>query len=114
MAPQTTHCAEEPDLAQAACMQDVYAEDLVHRAPGDASTLAPMEAAFGPLAHAWLAAETGAGQEGTLAQTGGALQCIREEEGQEVSAKPSSTAGALLLAISCSALTCMHAHIIMQ
>ena len=43
------------------CTQDVYAEDLVHRSPGDASTLTPIETAFEPLAQSWVAAETDTG-----------------------------------------------------
>ncbi len=35
-------------------------EDLLHRNPGNASTLAPAEAAFAPLVKAWVAAEPGA------------------------------------------------------
>ena len=35
-------------------------EDLLHRNPGNASTLAPAEAAFAPLVAAWVAAEPGA------------------------------------------------------
>lgn len=38
-------------------MQDVYAEDLMHRSPRDASTLAAIESGFEPLAKAWVAAE---------------------------------------------------------
>lgn len=38
-------------------MQDVYAEDLVHRSPGDVSTLTPIETAFEQLARSWVAAE---------------------------------------------------------
>ncbi len=37
--------------------QDVYVEDLLHRDPGDPSTLAPAEAAFAPLVRAWMEAE---------------------------------------------------------
>lgn len=37
-------------------MQSVYEEDLVHRQPGDASTLSPTEAMF-PAAHDWVANE---------------------------------------------------------
>lgn len=43
--------------------QDVYAEDLVHRSPGDASTLTPIETAFQPLVQSWVAAEVDAGAE---------------------------------------------------
>ena len=39
-------------------LQDVYAEDLVHRTPGDTSTMAPMERAFEHLAAQWVEAET--------------------------------------------------------
>ncbi len=42
------------------CVQDVYAEDLVHRSPGDASTLTAIESAFQPLTQAWVAAEVDA------------------------------------------------------
>ena len=35
-------------------------EDLLHRNPGNAATLAPAEAAFAPLVKAWVAAEPGA------------------------------------------------------
>ena len=38
-------------------MQDVYAEDLVHRSPGDASTLAAVESGFEPLATSWVEIE---------------------------------------------------------
>lgn len=36
--------------------QDVYVEDMIHRNPGDASTLAPMEQPFA-IAHQWVAEE---------------------------------------------------------
>lgn len=36
-----------------AVLQSVYEEDLVHRMPGDASTLSPIEAQF-PVAHTWV------------------------------------------------------------
>ena len=78
-------------------VQDVYAEDLVHRAPGDASTLAPWEAAFDQLSRAWVAAETGDGGQGSLPQAG-ALQPIPEEAG---SAAGPSSAGALFAVAPC-------------
>ncbi len=39
----------------------MYAEDLVHRMPGDISTMAPMEKAFEHLAAQWVEAETCSG-----------------------------------------------------
>ncbi len=42
-------------------LQDVYAEDLVHRMPGDTSTMAPLERAFEHLAAQWVEAETCSG-----------------------------------------------------
>ncbi len=67
----------------------------MHRAPGDASTLAPWEAAFDQLSHAWVAAETGDGAQGSLVQAG-ALQPILEEAG---SAAGPSTTGAHFIAL---------------
>jgi len=44
-------------------LQEVYVEDMVHRNPADASTLAPMEQPFS-VAHAWVAAEGQPEEEG--------------------------------------------------
>ena len=41
--------------------QDVYAEDLVHRMPADASTMSPIEKAFEGLASRWVEAEACSG-----------------------------------------------------
>lgn len=68
-------------------LQDVYAEDLVHRLPGDTSTLASMERGpFEALARSWVAAEAG-GNGGALE---GALEPVLESpaEGPSGSGAP--------------------------
>lgn len=60
-------------------LQSVYEEDLVHRLPGDASTLSPTEAMF-PAAHEWVAGE--------LQQTP-AQAADRVADSQELQAVPS-------------------------
>ena len=49
------------EMQNAECMQDVYAEDLVHRLPADPSTLSPLEKEFEGLTRSWVDAEAHSG-----------------------------------------------------
>ena len=79
--------------------QDVYVEDLLHRNPGNASTLAPAEAAFAPLVRAWVAAEPGA-----CARAGGAAEGPPSAAGGTLSGAADGAAGGSFTRVVVSSL----------